>query len=261
MVTIQDNCTGCGACIRDCVSGVLSLEAGRAVVRGACIQCGHCVAICPVGAPSIPEYGMEDVEPLDKTEPIGIDVLLRAIKGRRSIRQYQARAVEQDVLERIVQAGRYTATAVNRQDCRFIVVQERLEEFKKLIWDGIGELLSLPEEEAPPAISRYKLMYAQKQRDPSADFLFRNAPAVVFVTCERLLDSGLAAQNMELAALAQGLGMLYNGYLVRAAAAIPGVAGWLGADQRPLAACMLLGYPAVSYRRTAPRRAADAVWR
>lgn len=260
MITIQNNCTGCGLCAADCVSGVLALQNGKAIAAKECIHCGHCVAVCPVGAPIIPGYDMADVHPVDQTKFIRPEALLHTIQARRSIRRYQQRPVEPEKLHVLFQAGRYTATAVNCQGCRFILVQERLEEFKKLIWDGIGALLS-SSETIPEAIAPYAQMYDQKQRDPKADFLFRNAPAVLFVAAQRPWDAGMAAQNMELAAVSQGLGMLYNGFLLRAAALVPGAVQWLDANEKPLAACMLLGYPDVRYRRTAPRRGADIVLR
>lgn len=260
MITIQDNCTGCGLCAADCVSGALTLQNGKAIVTKECIHCGHCVAVCPVGAPLIPGYDMDDVHPVDQTKFIRPEALLHTIQARRSIRRYQQRPVEPEKLNVIFQAGRYTATAVNCQGCRFILVQERLEEFKKLIWAGIGELLSAAES-IPEAVAPFAQMYVQKQRDPYADFLFRNAPAALFVAAERPWDAGMATQNMELAAVAQGLGMLYNGFLLRAAAFVPGAAQWLGTEEKPLATCMLLGYPEVRYQRTAPRRPADIVLR
>ena len=91
------------------------------------------------------------------------------------------------------------------------------------------------------------------------DFLFRNAPAVVFIAAERADDAGLAAQNMELMAASLGLGMLFNGYLCRAADEVPAVRAFLEAEEKPLQMCMLLGYPAVSYLRTAPRLPGDFV--
>lgn len=257
LVTIAQTCTGCGACAADCVSRNITIKEGRAVVMGECMQCGHCVAVCPVGAAAVPEYEMADVRPYDTALEPG--ALLRTLKSRRSIRSYQPRPVEREKLDFILQAGRYSATAVNSQGNRFIVVQERLEELKTLVWDGIGALLAAPEPSANAA--PFAEMYAQKQADPNRDFLFRNAPAVIYIANERAWDAGMASQSMELAAVAQGLGMLYNGFLRRAAEFVPGVADWLGAEGKPLAACMLLGYPAARYLRTAPRKAADVVWK
>jgi nitroreductase len=40
------------------------------------------------------------------------------------------------------------------------------------------------------------------------DYLFRNAPAVLYVAADSAVDAALAAQNMEMAAVAQGAGPL-----------------------------------------------------
>ena len=55
MVKIEQSlCIGCAKCVKDCVSGVLHIDQGKAAVRESCMQCGHCVAVCPVKAVSIP---------------------------------------------------------------------------------------------------------------------------------------------------------------------------------------------------------------
>ena len=67
MVKIEQSlCIGCAKCVKDCVSGVLHIDQGKAAVRESCMQCGHCVAVCPVKAVSIPEYDMADVAEYDK---------------------------------------------------------------------------------------------------------------------------------------------------------------------------------------------------
>ena len=93
--------------------------------------------------------------------------------------------------------------------------------------------------------------------DSKQDYLFRNAPAVLFIASEANIDAGLAAQNMELMGVSLGLGFLYNGYLRRAAEMNPQVLDWLGVGEKKIEACALLGYPDITYKRTAPRRAAD----
>lgn len=267
MVEINEElCIGCGKCVNDCISGILRLKNGVARARIACIACGHCVAVCPVNAVSIPEYDMEEVEKYSKgLFELDIDQFIRVIKFRRSIRNYQERKVEKEKLDKIVQAGRYTATAVNYQDCRFIVVQEQLEQLKDMIWEGIEGLFSIDDTEMSEFdkkyIEAYKGFYNRHKRNPKDDYLFRNAPVVLFVAADILVDAGLASQNMELAAIAQGLGMLYNGYLVRVVAMNEKVKEWLGVDSKQLVTCMLLGYPNISYQRTAPRRKGDIIWK
>ena len=88
-----------------------------------------------------------------------------------------------------------------------------------------------------------------------------NAPVVLFITSDWPLDAGLAAQNMELMAVSLDLGMLYNGYLCRIADENAELKKWLGIEEKHIKACMLLGYPNVSYRRTAPRDKANILWK
>lgn len=260
VVIDDEQCIGCGACVDDCVGSNLRLEDGAAQVLGHCILCGHCVAICPTNAVSIPAFDMNDVEPSAPADgSIDPSVLLRAIKSRRSIRDYQARVIDAESLDMLLQAGRYTATAKNSQGCRFIVVQEQLATLKELVWDGIGNLLALPGTEKPRWVKLYKPFLKGTLAEPPVDFLFRNAPAVVFVATDRADDAGLAAQNIELMAAALGMGVLYNGYLCRAAEGFPAVKAWLGAGDKTLQVCMLVGYPATTYPRTAPRLPGDFV--
>lgn len=255
----EERCIGCGRCIEDCVGSNLCLKGGKAQVKGRCILCGHCVALCPTEAVSIPGYSMDEVEPAVPLGAIDATTMLRVIKSRRSVRDYRSDTVGTDAIELVLQAGRYTATAKNDQACRFIVVQDELAQLKELVWDSIDELLDLPLADKPRWAKVYKPFSKNRFADPPVDFLFRNAPAVVFVAAERADDAGLAAQNMELVAASLGLGMLYNGYLCRVASELPEVKAWLGAQDKPLQMCMLLGYPTVTYPRTAPRRAGDFV--
>ncbi len=253
-------CIGCGKCVRDCVGTNLLVEDGVARVKGRCILCGHCVAVCPTGAVSIPSYDMADGETcVPAGAALDAATLLRAIKSRRSVRDYRPRPVERAALELVLQAGRYTATAKNAQGCRFVVVQDALDEFKGIVWDGIDGLLALPPADKPRWVKLYKPFSRGRFADEPVDFLFRNAPATVFVAAERADDAGLAAQNMELVAASLGLGVLYNGYLCRAAEELPAAKAFLEAEDRPLQVCMLLGYPAVSFPRTAPRLPGDFV--
>lgn len=256
----EKRCIGCGRCVSDCVGVNLRVADGVARVIGRCIMCGHCVAICPTEAVSIPSYDMAEVEPyVPPAALLDASALLKAIKARRSIRDYRADKVERDKIDLVLQAGRYTATAKNTQGCRFIVVQDELARFKGMLWDGIDALLALPSHDRPRWVEPYESLGETRRAKPPVDYLFRNAPAVVFIAAERADDAGLAAQNMELMAASLGLGMLFNGYLCRAALCTPGTKEWLEAEDKPLQLCMLMGYPALTYLRTAPRRAGDFV--
>lgn len=263
MITIdKENCIGCGLCVEDCPADKLKLEDQKAVYTPQCIQCGHCVAVCPRGAVSIPEYDMDGVEEYDRDRfALDPDRFLHAVKFRRSIRNYRDCPVEREKLTRILEAGRYTPTAKNRQACRFIVLQEELETFKDLLWEEIPGIAETIKADLPHYAMMFKFMYRNRRKDPADDALFFNAPVCLLIGSEDPLDGGLAAANIENMAVAEGAGVLYSGYLKRIISASPVLKEWLGLGEIPLTCCMLLGYPAVTYRRTAPRKQADIRWR
>ena len=130
----QELCIGCGKCVHDCLAMNIVVEDGKAQVKKECIECGHCAALCPAGAVTLEGYDMDDVEEYDEeTFKVDPQNLLRAIKFRRSIRFYKDEKVKKEDLQMLLQAGRYTATAKNNQDCHFIFIQEEREELKKYV--------------------------------------------------------------------------------------------------------------------------------
>lgn len=258
----SDICIGCGKCAADCIALNIEIKEKKASVRKDCFLCGHCVAICPVGAVSIPEYDMEDVEEYD-SQSFHLDPgqVLHSIKFRRSIRSYKGKKVEQEVLAQLLQAGRYTATAKNNQDCCFVFVQKELEQLKAMTWEYIENRTKEQGRNLDKAMVPYAVFNRRRKADPADDYLFRNAPVVLFITSDWPLDAGLAAQNIETMAVAMGLGVLYNGFLAGITEANTELKKWLGIEGRTVKACMLLGYPDRSYARTAPRREAQVIWK
>lgn len=259
MVIIDhDKCIQCGQCIRDCVSHNLALEENKIVEQTECLLCGHCIAVCPKGAVSLTEYDMSQVEEYTP-EDIKVDPkkLLRVIKFRRSIRHYQDRLIEKEKVDMILEVARYTPTGKNTQGCRFVFVQEKLEDLKELIWSELGKILE--SDDVPRWAGYYQQFYDAKKANPKDDFIFRNTPAALFITAQNHIDGGLAAQNIELEAIALDLGMLYNGYLYTIVEKIPAVQKFLGIADRKIKVCALLGYPAVTYHRTVPRLPGDFI--
>jgi nitroreductase len=149
--------------------------------------------------------------------------VLEAIKERRSIREYESKAVSEEKVKQILEAGRWAPSANNSQPWKFIVVRD--EKIRKELAQvaTYGRFLA----QAPVAIAVVM--------DPQAS----NHPVE---------DGAAATQNMLLAAHALGLGTCWigaygSGYEegAKKVLAIPG-------DKR-LLALISLGYPAESPRR------------
>ena len=135
MVSIdQKKCLGCGLCVKDCFFDVLQIKDGKAEVSGDCFGCGHCVALCPANAVTMPDYPMEEVRESDESCRMHPENLLHFMQFRRSVRQFQKEPVPMESMHNILEAGRYTPTAANRQDVSYILIKENLDEFKKIVW-------------------------------------------------------------------------------------------------------------------------------
>ena len=100
-----------------------------------------------------------------------------AIASKRDERRYADRAIPDELVTRILDAGRVAGSSQNRQDWEFVVVSDR---------DALAEAVYAPEN-------------------------VRNAALAVAIVCPRALDTGRAAQNMMLAAWGDGIVSCPNG--------------------------------------------------
>ena len=140
------------------------------------------------------------------------NAVYEAVRTVLAVREYQDRAIPDDVLRRIVDAGRLTASARNAQPWHFVVVSDR-DQLRKL-----GSLVRTG------GYTAY-------------------AAAAIIVACEKnpyaMSDTSRAIQSMILVAWADGVGSNWTGFGgiegVRKEFAIP--------DDLDVLAVMPLGYP------------------
>lgn len=267
----KEKCIACQQCIKDCpVSDILLVDNKAHVKNEACIKCGHCVAICPTKAVSTDDYNMDDVNEYNKEDfTVEADNLLNFIKFRRSVRNFKDQKIEKDKIEKIIEAGRYTQTATNSQDVSYIVVNDKIEELRELAYESLkqkGEYILnnlTPETEH---LKRYAYLWtkfydAYKEDPIKNDKLFFNAPTVIIVTANNELNGALASSNMELMTDALGLGTFFSGFLQIASDNNKAIMELLEIkDNKKIITCMVVGYPNVKYKRTAPRKDAQVNW-
>lgn len=243
-----DLCVGCGKCVKDCVSMKIKLSVGKAEFQGEkCLECGHCFAVCPTGAVSMPKYGeISDEKAVSMTE-FDSDILLQAMKSRRTVRQFRSESVSDEVVNKIIEAGRYCPTGTNSQDYSFTVIRDKLPEIEK------------------EAVKIFK--FAQKAATPFSEyiknitindnFFFKGAPLVIVVSGKGETSSCLASSYMELMAESLGLGVLYSGFFVGAAKLNRKLLAMLEIEKgHSPVTCLVMGYPDVEYKRIPPRKKA-----
>lgn len=242
----QSKCIGCGLCIKDCVSGTLEMQNGKAAVKPTrCIECGHCFAICSSGAVSMPGYDTADCGSFVSMEKIDSKTLLAAMKSRRTIRQFKDLPVEQEKIDMILEAGRYCPTGVNAQNVAYTILGSRQDEIE-------AQCIALFRKGQKAASPLSKFV-----RNAAIDdhFLFKGAPLVIVVSSTSDVSACLASSYMELMAESLGLGVLYSGFFVAGAKLSRKVKKLLALPPKykPVT-CMVIGYPDVHYQRTVPRK-------
>lgn len=117
---------------------------------------------------------------------------LETIKKRSSIRKYKEQMLDDATLKTLIEAALQAPTATNRQEIDVTVLKH-----------GNPVLAELTEE-----------VYAEREQKPSS--FYYDAPVVLILSAEKAfrfshIDSGIAVENVSLAAEAMGLGSLIIG--------------------------------------------------
>lgn len=125
-----------------------------------------------------------------------MNVYEAAIK-RRSIRRFKDKPVPYEVLEKCLDAGRLAPCGRNRQVCEYIVIHDA--QVLPGVFENIGGSMKLPPEKGGPrpanAPKAYVIVLINKAWEDDAS---RRRIS--------LYDVGMAAENIILVALGQGLG-------------------------------------------------------
>ena len=259
MVTIDPvRCTGCGQCAANCaVHAIVKNEDGTYRCNKLwCFACGQCVALCPTGAPSMPE--LEKPVPYDPARfDLDPEILLNAMRFRRSIRRFTGEKASRRELELLLDAGRCAPTSTNSQTIGFTVLDEEFEAMRPKIWKAFAR--HAREKGRKLLLRRYE-NYLAHPGEP--DTLFYGGNQMIAVTSQRPVDGGLALANIELMAHALGLGALYCGFAARAIDTDPELRAYFGiTEERKLDSCLIVGHTDLRFRRTAPRNPARVEWR
>lgn len=137
--------------------------------------------------------------------------VMKTIMHRRAIRRFDERQIEEDVLQKILQAGLYAPSAGGRQGVIFAVCQDR----------EVNERLGkIKRANSHPRMASGSNYVSKEQPsiadDPNLTNAFYDAPTVITMFAPKdflfsVDDCAVAAENMMLAADSMGVGSCYVG--------------------------------------------------
>jgi nitroreductase len=159
----------------------------------------------------------------------------KAIQSRRSIRAYDSREVEEDKLVRVLESGRLSPSAGNRQERRFVVIRDA--KTRKLLSKAAKDQKFVAQTPVVIAACSVETEYV----------MFCGQPAYP-------IDTATAVDHMTLAAVEEGLGTCWIGAFdekkVKEILNIP--------DNVRVVALLPLGYPSAVPRPTS-RKSLDEI--
>ena len=121
--------------------------------------------------------------------------IYETITSRRTIRKFSQEEIDPQILKKLVNAGRLAPSAANLQPLQYLIVDDRdLKEkiFPNLAWAGYIKPAGDPGEGERPAA--YIIVLADRKINPSPE-----------------MDIGASAENINLAALEEGIGCCWIG--------------------------------------------------
>lgn len=170
-----DKCDGCGLCVTVCGDNSIMLKDGKAVAGDnpvfGCIGCGHCMAVCPTGAISITGRTLSpaDMFPLPPAgDASGYDQLIKLLQRRRSMRKFRRKAVEPEVIEKILDAARTSPMGLPPSDVN-VLVFDTVEKSRAFVTDFCNHL-----EKTKWVVSGWFLALMRPFWGKANDELFRN---------------------------------------------------------------------------------------
>lgn len=131
---ISERCNGCGLCVSVCKDFSVKILNNKVALSDesifGCIGCGHCMAICPKSAIEI--YGREispnDLFKLpDKKSAGDYESLLSLLRRRRSVREFKDKAIEEKLIEKILDAAQTAPMGLPPSDVNVLILRNRDE--------------------------------------------------------------------------------------------------------------------------------------
>jgi len=275
----QSICKRCRTCVEICPMTVFELKDKNSdtqvVIPELCISCGHCVATCNQNAIIHSDFPEGTIVKIETQNIPSHEQTLELIRSRRSIRTYKDKAVEKELIEKILYGSYFAQSAENFQNTHYIVIQDKniINQILNITVDWLvnvsNELHKQATIETLSKTTQHSLLsidtlvdITKKGRDM---FLF-NTPCLIFFYSEPYIsfaeaNVNLAIQNAALLAHSLGLGGFYTGYVATCAQKDKRISELLNVPQgQKIFGGITLGYPKYKFKNWIIRKKANIQW-
>lgn len=267
----EEKCGLCGTCVAACPAGLIEMSDADSVPTSAggdddaCRDCGHCVAACPNEAFSHRNMGPEQCIPIREDLHVNAEQIGQLMRGRRSVRNYEDRAVARETISELLDIARFAPSGCNTQPVHWLVIYDtnQVRRISGMVVDGIRHILK-QESELPLRDILERLV---KAWDDGSDIVSRGSPHLIVAHGPKedpgSPSAGIIAQTyLELAASAFGLGACWIGLVDMTANTWPPLRQFLGLPEgHVVLGTMAVGRPKFKYARIPPRNELRVTWR
>ena len=281
---INDNCTRCMLCVKDCAAAVWQEDNGipKAAFPEDCTLCSHCLCVCPANAIEHSGLDLLQIKKIDKAL-VNPDAYETVVRGRRSIRHYKDRQVPDELIQKVIGLAGHTPTATNSQNVSYIVITDKeiLKKISQTIFGFSVKVFHFTQKfpgnliyrfirafSRSEVISRYldPMPYYMDETKKGRDLILHNAPALILVHAPKgknfsSENCNLAAANIMNFAYSLSLGTCYIGFLTLYLKHSKKLRRLVGiSENRMVYAALVIGAPAYGHARTASRNNPKIEW-
>ncbi len=249
-----EECIGCGQCKSVCIRDNIEIDEVAYETGSNCFECGHCMAICPTKAVTLKIFkGRENriVEYNPNKIPLDYDDLLNFLKQRRSMRWFKKKKIDKDTFNKLIEGAYYSPSAQNQQDVEFVVLDNKLNDFMKHVYDIIKV-----EEDQFFRIKEFGDYLRDNSTKEYHPLLWSGHQLILTFSSDKT-SAVIANTRMELLAYSLGLGGFYSLFILKADEIdheklmefFPGID-----KDKHMYSAFIIGYPKKRFRRTIPHK-------
>ena len=251
MVDVEE-CIGCGQCKSVCIRDNIEIDEVAYETGSNCFECGHCMAICPTKAVTLKIFkGRENriAEYNPNKIPLDYDDLLNFLKQRRSMRWFKKKKIDKDTFNKLIEGAYYSPSAQNQQDVEFVVLDNKLNDFMKHVYDIIKV-----EEDQFFRIKEFGDYLRDNSTKEYHPLLWSGHQLILTFSTDKT-SAVIANTRMELLAYSLGLGGFYSLFILKADEIdheklmefFPEID-----KNKHMYSAFIIGYPKKRFRRTIP---------